>query len=222
MKRKYSTAHRNSASSGTRQNNVVFAANHVYKAYNNKVVLSDFNMELKRDDRIALMGPSGSGKTTILKIIAGLATPDEGTVEWNGQVSMAFDEDDLYPDLNAFTNIELGIDWSRMERKARKEEVLKWAKTFDCQSFLYQQTSTLSAGQRKRTALARTMMKHPDILLLDETFPALDPELRERIMTRILSLQQELGFALVFATHHDQDSFLMKADIICLDEIEDQ
>lgn len=198
---------------------LLFSAKGISKAFDGKTIISNFDMEIQPDERIALMGPSGSGKTTILKIIAGIVEPDQGEVSSAKNVSMVFDGDDLYRELSAYRNIELGIDFSKTNKKERKEKVMYWAERFSCLSFLDQLASTLSAGQRKRVALARAMMKDPDILLLDETFHALDPELRQEIMTTLMELLHERHFALVFATHHEEEAKMLDARVIEFEEL---
>lgn len=198
---------------------LLFHAIDISKAFDNKQILSDLNLQICADQRIALMGPSGSGKTTLLKIIAGIVQPDQGSVYLTPSVSMVFDEDDLYQELSAFRNIELGLDFSKSNKKERQEKVMFWAKQFSCLPFLDQLAATLSAGQRKRVALARAMMKEPNLLLLDETFHALDPTLRQETIQTLLRLQQEKHFALVFATHHEEEAKLLKAQVIEFDEL---
>lgn len=198
---------------------LLFCAKNVDKAFDGKQILSNLNLKIYANERIALMGPSGSGKTTILKMIASLVEPDQGLVSSTQNVSMVFDADDLYRELSAYRNIELGLDFSKFDRAKRREKVMYWAQKFSCLSFLNQFTSTLSAGQRKRVALARAMMKEPDILLLDETFPALDPALRQEMIQTLLNLQKELNFALVFATHHEEEAKLLQAKVIEFQEI---
>lgn len=201
------------------EDQLLFSAKGISKVFDGKTIISNFHMEIHPDERIALMGPSGSGKTTILKIIAGIVEPDQEEVYSTKNVSMVFDGDDLYRELSAFRNIELGVDFSKINKKERKEKVIYWAERFSCLSFLDQVASTLSAGQRKRVALARAMMKEPDILLLDETFHALDPELRQEIMTTLMELLHERHFALVFATHHEEEAKMLDARVIEFEEL---
>lgn len=183
-----------------------------------KTILDHFSLQIERDQRIALMGPSGVGKSTLLKVLAGLLEPNEGRVHRQGKVSMVFDQDELYPMLSCFENIELGIDFSKTPLNQRRSMTKHWIQVFDCQSFWNQKASTLSAGQRKRTGLARAMMKEPDLLLLDETFHALDETLRQQLMETILALQAQMHFALVFSTHDVAEAEFLKAQILILKE----
>lgn len=184
--------------------------------YKERLVFSNLSLTLYGDDRIALMGPSGSGKSTLLKLIAGLIKPSSGKVSGQAPVAMVFDSDALYPMLSCFENIELGVNWSKVHKKERQELVKYWADVFECTEFLNQKVRTLSAGQRKRAALARAMIKDPQILLLDETFHALDPSLRKHLQSRILELQKIHHFALVFATHHIDEARQLDAQVLMM------
>lgn len=184
--------------------------------YKHRQVFTQLSLTLYGDDRIALMGPSGSGKSTLLKLIAGLVEPSAGTVTGHTPVAMVFDSDALYPSLSCFENIELGVNWADIPKKQRQKLVEYWADVFECREFLYQKTRTLSAGQRKRTALARAMIKDPQILLLDETFHALDPSLRRQLQAKILELQKVHHFALVFATHNIEEARELDAQVLVM------
>lgn len=186
-----------------------------------KVVLENLSLTICHGQIIALVGPSGVGKSTLLKLLAGLIDPTLGNVNRFGSVSVVFDEDKLYPMLSCIENIELGVDFSKISYPKRHEWAKYWINVFDCKTFWKQKASTLSAGQRKRTGLARAMMKKPDLLLLDETFHALDSSLRKQLMKKILSLQEELHFALVFSTHDLEEAYFLQAEIFELKEIEE-
>lgn len=183
-----------------------------------RILIPSCSLDLYGGQRIALMGTSGIGKTTLLKVIAGILPVPSGTLIRNGSVSMVFDQDGLCPDLSARENIELGLPWTRHNKEERKHKAEEWGTFFGCEAFLDQKVSTLSAGQRKRTGLARAMMKEPDLLLLDETFHALDPNLRKQLGQKILELQKKHGFALVFATHNEREADFLNAQIVELTE----
>lgn len=185
---------------------------------NQNCILNHLSLQIRRGQRLALMGPSGVGKSTLLKVLAGILEPSEGEVFHQGTVSMVFDQDALYPMLSCLENVELGVDFSKTSSKQRREMAKHWIQVFDCQSFWKQKASTLSAGQRKRTGLARAMMKYPDLLLLDETFHALDESLRKQLMETILKLQEQMHFTLVFSTHDPLEAQFLKAELLILEE----
>lgn len=178
-----------------------------------QLILSGTSLQLNEGERLALMGPSGIGKSTLLKTIAGLIIPAAGSVMVPERISYVFDDHGLYPRLSARENIELGVNWASVSRAERKTLAVEYAGLFDCLSFLDQKAETLSAGQRKRTALAQAMMKKPQLLLLDETFHALDPQLRLELMNTLLHLQKKLNFGLIFATHDGREAKRLNARI---------
>lgn len=186
--------------------------------FDGKLILDHVSFRLDKGSRLALMGPSGVGKSTLLKLLAGLIEPTSGTIERHGLVSMVFDRDGLYPMLSGQENVELGVDWSKSSKHERRSQADHWIETFDAVPFSSQKVQTLSAGQRKRIALARSMMKNPDLLLLDETFHTLDKALRVQLMETILSLQKDMEFALVFATHDPAEAEFLQADILYLED----
>lgn len=192
--------------------------NQVTARFDEKTVFSDLSFQAYAGDRIAIAGPSGIGKSTLLRMIAGLISPEKGSAEIHGTVSFVFDDNRLYPLLSARENIELGVDFSAAGKKDRRERAKKWAEIFECEPFLLQKCSTLSAGQQKRISLARALMKEPQILLLDEAFHALDPSLRTALISSLFELQQKMGFILIFATHDLREAELLKAQVYTLDE----
>lgn len=179
----------------------------VDKAYEGRKVLDQVSMILEPGSRNVIIGPSGSGKSTLLRILAGLEVPDAGSIENRVErVSFVFDRAGLYPALSALENIMLGVpltwrNYQKTEAAARKK-----AEIFACGSFLEQKAGTLSAGQRSRIALARAMMKEPELLLLDESFASLDGALRSQLIATLLQVQQEQGFTLVCVTHSFEEA----------------
>ncbi len=199
---------------------VMARLDHVEVELDGRKIIENIDLSLQPDSCIALMGESGIGKSTLLKVLAGILVPSKGSAVLPERVSMVFDQEGLYPLLSAMTNIQLGIDWSTCSRKERKEKALKWGKVFNCQSFWNQPVSTLSAGQRKRIALARAMMKDPQLLLLDETFHALDKKLRLQIMETVKQICQKEQIALVFATHDPFEAEFFHAQIYQMEPAE--
>ena len=179
---------------------------------------------------LALLGPSGSGKTTLLRAIAGLETPDEGSVHLDGEdflalsprerrVGMVFQHYALFRHMNVAKNIAFGLRVrpaaerpKRAEIDARVEKLLSLVQ-LDGLGKRY--PAQLSGGQQQRVALARALAIEPRVLLLDEPFGALDAKVRKDLRHWLRALHERLGLTTVFVTH-DQDEALELADLVAV------
>ena len=148
---------------------------------------------------LALVGPSGCGKTTTLRLIAGLETPDEGSISLDGKavtdvapkdrdVAMVFQRDALLPHLTAFENLGLGLKLRGVERGEIQQRVSAMAATLGIVECLTRKPGALSGGQRQRVALGRALVRRPKVLLLDEPFANLDAPLRREMRRELLRL----------------------------------
>ena len=190
----------------------------VVKTYKDRKALDHITFEIPQGSRVTLFGPSGAGKSTILRLIAGLIQPDEGTISGTDvPISMAFQNHQLFEQLSAQDNIAFGLDCRRYDRKTIEEKTRQWAEFFKCADVLKQKAGTLSGGQQQRVGLARAFMKEPKVLLLDETFSAMDYALKEELIEKILQLHKEKNFTLISITHSAEEGqklgdlmFLMK------------
>lgn len=196
-----------------------FEFRHVTKAFDGQMVLKDASFVIPEGGRSVLLGPSGAGKSTILHLLAGLKNPDEGEVICGAKrISYVFDRPMLYDALSCLENIECGLPM----RAGRKNEIeamaLRWAAVFQCTAFLHQKASTLSAGQRQRTALARAMMKEPDLLLMDESLGALDGTLRWQLMASLMRLHEEKNFTMVYVTHTFEEALTMGEHVFLVEK----
>ena len=174
----------------------------------------------------ALLGPSGCGKTTVLRMLAGLETPDHGTIELDGRtvsgpgtwvppearrIGMVFQEYALFPHLDVRQNIAFGL--RRHPDPARRvDEVLRLV---DLEAVADRWPHALSGGQQQRVALARALAPGPDVILLDEPFSNLDAALRQRVRAEIRAILRQAGVTAVFVTH-DQEEALSLADRVAV------
>lgn len=181
--------------------------NHISKKYGDNILFKDLTFEFKKNCRIVIQGNSGSGKTTLLKILCGLESIDQGTIDKNEKckLSYVFQEDCLFDHLTAFQNIVFGIN-ERISKEDLNERVRNISIDTCCDAFINQKTSTLSGGQRQRVSLARALIQLPDVILMDEPLSHLDKDLKRKMMDSILFLQEKYKFTLIYVTHDDWEA----------------
>jgi iron(III) transport system ATP-binding protein len=197
------------------------------KRYGDVVGLDGVDLSLIRGQTLAIVGPSGCGKTTLLRLIAGLEVPDDGTVEARGQVlagpntmvgperrsvGIVFQDYALFPHLNVAENVEYGISRSSVERAVRVQQLLEMVGIADLRNRMPDQ---LSGGEQQRVALARALGPEPDVLLMDEPFSNLDTDLRVRVRREIKEVLERAAVAVAFVTH-DQEEALFMADRVAV------
>ena len=198
----------------------------VSKQFGSFHALQGVNLDIASGELIALLGPSGCGKTTLLRIIAGLETPDAGSIHFSGQdttqvhvrergVGFVFQHYALFRHMTVFDNVAFGL---RMKpRRERPNEAVIRAKVMELLSLVQldwiadRHPSQLSGGQRQRIALARALAVEPKVLLLDEPFGALDAKVRKELRRWLRRLHDELHVTSIFVTH-DQEEALEVAD----------
>ena len=200
----------------------------VRKQFGNFTALNNINLDIQAGELVALLGPSGCGKTTLLRIIAGLETPDTGHILFNGDdvsrrdvrkrnVGFVFQHYALFRHMTVFDNVAFGLRMkSRRERPSeatiaeKVQELLRMVQ-LDWLSDRYPEQ--LSGGQRQRIALARALAVEPQILLLDEPFGALDAKVRKELRRWLADLHEDINLTSVFVTH-DQEEAMEVADRI--------
>jgi sulfonate transport system ATP-binding protein len=175
------------------------------RRFGDRTVLAGVDLELERGELVALLGPSGGGKTTFLRLLAGLETPDGGTLTVPRERAVVFQEPRLLPWQKVWRNVVLGLrDGGRDRAAAALEEVGLAGHADDW-------PGTLSGGEAQRVALARALVREPELVLLDEPFAALDALTRIRMHGLVLELWRAHGPAVLLVTH-DVDEALLLAD----------
>ena len=175
-----------------------------------------FDLQVAAGERIAIVGPSGAGKSTLLNLIAGFVLPTRGEVWLNGEnhtrsapyerpVSMLFQENNLFPHLTVQQNLALGLKTSLKLTALEQDQIERVADAVGLTSFLSRLPNSLSGGQKQRVALARCLLRDKPILLLDEPFSALDPELRMEMLNLIDELCHSKKLTLLLVTHQPSE-----------------
>jgi putrescine transport system ATP-binding protein len=198
----------------------------VTKRFGAVTAIDDLSLNIYEREFFALLGPSGCGKTTLMRLLAGFETPTAGRVVLGGKdlagvppyqrpVNLMFQSYALFPHMSVFDNVAFGLRQERTTREeiaARVDEMLKLVNLTGLER---RKPDQLSGGQRQRVALARSLVKRPKVLLLDEPLAALDKQLREQTRFELMELQVKLGMTFMIVTH-DQEEAMAVADRIAV------
>jgi putrescine transport system ATP-binding protein len=187
------------------------------------------SLDITRGEFFALLGPSGCGKTTLLRMLAGFETPDEGAILLDGTdiaqvlphqrpVNMMFQNYALFPHLSVRDNIAFGLKRARMPRAEIASRVAEMVALVRLEGLEKRKPDQLSGGQRQRVALARSLARRPEILLLDEPLAALDKKLRESTQAELMELQRRLGMTFIIVTHDQEEAMTMADRIGVMDQ----
>jgi putrescine transport system ATP-binding protein len=182
------------------------------------------SLDIRAGEFFALLGPSGCGKTTLLRMLAGFETPDEGRILLAGQdiapvmpherpVNMMFQNYALFPHLSVRDNIAFGLKRAGMAGAEIATRVAEMVALVRLEGMERRKPDQLSGGQRQRVALGRSLARRPKVLLLDEPLAALDKKLRESTQGELMELQRRLGMTFIIVTH-DQEEAMTMADRI--------
>jgi sulfate transport system ATP-binding protein len=196
----------------------------VNKAFGATRVLDDVSIDVASGSLTALLGPSGGGKSTLLRVIAGLETPDTGTVLISGKdatrlapqrrnVGFVFQHYAAFKHLSVFRNVAFGLEIRKRPKDEIRGRVMELLELVHLESFADRYPAQLSGGQRQRMALARALAVEPEVLLLDEPFGALDAQVRKELRTWLRRLHDEVHVTTVFVTH-DQEEAIEVADTV--------
>ena len=167
-----------------------------------------FSLTVERGEQVAILGPSGAGKSTLLNLIAGFLTPASGSLTIDGvdPVSMLFQENNLFSHLTVAQNIGLGLNPGLKLNAVQQGKMHAIARQMGIDNLMARLPGELSGGQRQRVALARCLVREQPILLLDEPFSALDPALRQEMLTLVSTSCQQQKMTLLMVSHSVEDA----------------
>src|SRR5512136_1055338 len=201
----------------------------VSKFYSGVVAVQDFNLEIDKGSLVSFLGPSGCGKTTTLRMIAGFARLDEGTILLDGEditdvppnrrdIGMVFQAYALFPNMTVQGNIGFGLLMKKMPKKEIKEKVDQVLELVRLQDAAKRFPHQLSGGQQQRIALARALAVQPRVLLLDEPLSALDAEVRVVLRGEIRRIQSELAITTVYVTHDQEEALSISDKVVVMNK----
>lgn len=205
------------------------ALDSVAKRFATQVALHPLDLAITEGEFVTLLGPSGCGKTTLLRIIAGLEIPDDGTVTIFGAdvtdrpankrpVNLVFQRVTLFPHLTVAENVGFGPRLRRMPRQQASDKVQAALDLVRLPDFGSRQVDELSGGQAQRVALARAIANDPKVLLLDEPLSALDLEIRRQLQAELKDIHRRLGLTFVFVTHDQEEAMSMSDRVVVMCE----
>ena len=206
---------------------------HLSKIYKDPKTKKDFyavhdvSLTIEPGSFATLLGPSGCGKTTILRMIAGFESPDEGEVYLGGEpinaltpnkrdTAMVFQSYALLPHYNVFDNVAYGLKIRKLDKATIHKKVMDILDLVELSGMENRMTNQLSGGQQQRVALARALVVEPGVLLFDEPLSNLDAKLRVTMRTEIRKIQQKTGITAIYVTHDQSEAMSLSDNIIVM------
>ncbi len=188
------------------------------------VAIEDFDLDIKKGELISIVGPSGCGKTTILRMIAGLLEPTSGSIDIAGRPctkpgpdrGMVFQDFALMPWRSVIRNVELGMEIEGVPKAERRERAEKYLEIVGLEKFKDSRINELSGGMKQRVGIARALVNHPDVLLMDEPFGALDAQTRNLMQAGLIRILEKTDQTIIFVTHSVDEAVYLSDRIVVL------
>ena len=202
---------------------------HLTKDFDGYKAVNDVSLDIAKGEIFALLGSSGCGKSTLLRMLAGFETPSSGRIVLNGHdlaslppyqrpMNMMFQSYALFPHLTVWDNIAFGLRRDQLPKDQVASRVEAMLKLVQLGKFAKRKPHQLSGGQQQRVALARSLAKQPQLLLLDEPLGALDKKLREQTQIELVNIIEQVGVTCVMVTHDQEEAMTMASRIAIMSE----
>ena len=211
------------------KSDIIIDIKHVSKSFGDKTVLDDINLYVKRGEFITLLGPSGCGKTTMLRMIAGFTSVDQGEILLDGKdlggipphkrpLNTVFQKYALFPHLDVYDNVAFGLKLKKVPEDEIARKVSKVLKLVSMSDYEDRDVNSLSGGQQQRIAIARALVNQPEVLLLDEPLAALDLKMRKDMQIELKEMHEKLGITFIYVTHDQEEALTLSDTIVVMND----
>ena len=212
-----------------KNSNFIIELSHISKSFGDKQVLDDVSLFVKKGEFVTILGPSGCGKTTLLRILAGFGTADQGEIRIDGKditkippherpVNTVFQRYALFPHLNVYDNVAFGLKLKKVKDDEIEIRVRKALKMVGMTDYEWRDVNSLSGGQQQRVAIARAIVNRPQVLRLDEPLAALDLKMRKDMQMELKDMHKTLGITFVYVTHDQEEALTLSDTIVVMSE----
>lgn len=199
------------------------------KIFHGRVAVNDVSLSIYRGELFSLLGRSGCGKTTLLRMLAGFESPTSGKIFIDGvdmtntpaykrPVSMVFQSYALFPHMTVEQNVAFGLIQDGIAKSEIRDRVATYLELVQMSGYERRKPDQLSGGERQRVALARSLVKQPKLVLLDEPLAALDKKLRERTQLELVNIQEKVGVTFIMVSHDQEEAMTMSTRIGVMNE----